>query len=101
MMNPYRMKALEGLLDYLSGLQGADLKSLLDESQKPTEGLPLEEEDPTTLDGTPKGLAIEKVSILGKPKVDDPMSAPPEMPEEMNATDDELDELYKKFSKRG
>lgn len=113
-MNPYRLKALEGLLDYLSGLQGGDLKSLMDGSQKPMEGDPMEEsmespkdemmEDKMGMD-KPKGIAMEKVSILGaKPKMPgmpDEMESGPEMPQEKGpgATDDELEELYNKFRK--
>lgn len=106
-MNPYRLKALEGLLDYLSGLQGGDLKSLMDGSQKPMEGDPIEEsmespkdemmEDKMGMDGKPKGIAVEKVSLLGKPEV----PGMPDMNKEEGpgATDDELDELYNKFRK--
>jgi hypothetical protein len=114
-MNPYRLKALEGLLDYLSGLQGGDLKSLMDGSQKPMEGDPMEEsmespkdemlEDKMGMDGKPKGISVEKVAIMGeKPKLPgmpEEMEPGKEMPEESGpgATDDELEELYNKFRK--
>ncbi len=105
MMNQYRLKALEGLLDYLSGVQGGDLKSLMDEPESPMPMDPMASPDKDIMeDGMgedPKGIAIEKVSVMGKPGgVDDAL---PEDPNEiqakgdMGASDDELDELYKKF----
>lgn len=117
MLNPYRMKALEGLLDYISGLQGGDLKELMmnqeksetpeDEAKEGPLVQALEDKMGTEMhdQGKPKGIAIEKVSIMGKPKPG--MEAGKPMPDEeevgepkedgMNATDDELEELYNKF----
>lgn len=117
-MNTLKVKLLEELLSHLSSSQGMDLKSLLDQSKKPPmmEGSPEEEalespKDEMMEDGKPKGLSIEKVSVLGKkpgtPGMDD-------MPDKSGGvgvekagmdgmggddpemSDDELEELLKK-----
>lgn len=85
----------------MASSQGKDFKSKLDESKAP----PMDLEDPQ------KGLAVEKVSVIGKPKGDEDLSAMinkktaggvgPEMPEEgmddQEMTDDELKELIQKY----
>lgn len=125
-MNAHRLKALEGLLDYISGLQGNDLKSALDETlaekmnpmkdmaaheamespeQEMIEEAALGEEE-MEFGKKPKGISVQKVSVMGIPKSKDGMMED-EMEEGMEnkedelaeATDDELEELYKKFSK--
>lgn len=105
-MNPHRLKALEGLLDYLTGMQGGDLKALLDESKNPMEGDPsmsMDMDDAPEMEvGKPKGISIEKVELMKKPMGEESMmdemeDNAPEIPEETEASDDELEELYKKF----
>jgi len=113
-MNPYRLKALEGLLDYLSGMQGSDLKSMLDqpeqsetpemEASESPEMEAIEKEGP--MDGMfdkGKGISVEKVSVMGKPEGDQAMAEQdaPEMDvaKGSDASDDELEELYNKFKR--
>lgn len=89
-MNSYRMKALEQLLDYISGMQGSDLKSLM-ESQSDIEspGMELSEEDAPQIEVTdpiPKGMDGEEVIIQES-----------SMPDDMQ--DDEMEELYRMFRK--
>lgn len=108
-MDQFRMKALEGLLDYLSGKQGGDLKDLLMAKDAPMEDsdpvgdkmeLGLPDSDDQDMLGKPKGLSVEKVSVLGKPDMDsdmDPMQKPED--KDMGVSDDELDQLFSKFRK--
>lgn len=115
-MNPMKLKLIEELLSHLSDSQGSDLKSMLDESKKPmmeedeeSEGLPHE-----MAEAKPKGLKIESIEVMKKPKrFDDQaneaiaeISKKPEMPMEEEASslpgeeemsDDELSELLKKY----
>lgn len=97
-MNSYRLKALEGLLDYLSGVQGGDLKSMMDEPENPMEpppsmeGSPLEEsmespKDEMLEDGNPKALG----------EGDPGMADPKEIMAQGKPSDDEIEQLYKKF----
>jgi hypothetical protein len=114
-MNALKQKILDELMEHLSNAQGGELKSLLDESKKPEmgiEGMPGEK---------PKGLKIESVEVMGKPKMgaddkikqaiedasspkkEDPMSMGDEgseaskMPGEEEMSDEELQELIKKY----
>lgn len=108
-MDMNKLKVIEDLIEHLSGSQGMDLKSLLDESRKPKEAeLELEGEDP-------KGLKVESVEVMGKPKnfddqANEAISAQSEkpgmelesgktsaMPGEEEMTDDELQELLGKY----
>lgn len=60
-----KRQLIEELLNHLDSSQGSDLQALIEASKKPTD-------DPMAMDGKPKGLAIEKVSVMGKPGMDDP-----------------------------
>jgi hypothetical protein len=113
-MNAMKLKILNELIDHLSASQGGDLKSMLDESKKPN---PLASGDGDDEEGLkdkfgnpikPKGIAIEKISVMGKPKPDISdivnKKAPgmfPEEPEgaddEKEMNDDELKELIAKY----
>lgn len=109
-MNPFKLKALEGILNHIAGLQGGDLKDLMmkkemDEtpSDEAKEG-PLEqalEDKPENEMGKPKGIAIEKVSIMGKkPGMDsdvEDVAKGSEPDHDSDMSDDELAELYNKF----
>jgi hypothetical protein len=103
------IKGLEELQEHLSISQGSDLKSLLDKSKNPIEP---EIEEELGEDGKPKGIAIEKVSIMGKPKNHDDKvgEAIAEMGDEKDKkgmlsddeeemTDEELEELSRKFAR--
>lgn len=84
-MHALKVKLLDELIHHMKGREGGGLKSLLDESKKPSassllsEGSPLEEkmespaeeahEDSLGLGDKPKGISIEKVSVMGKPKI--------------------------------
>lgn len=92
-MNPLKLKLLEELLEHISGSQGNDLKSLLDESKKPQ----VEEEvsdssDP--LSEVPKGLSGEKVEVLEKPEGE---SKGPSLPSDQDMSEDELKELIEQY----
>lgn len=63
-MNAMKLKLLEELLTHLTSSQGNDLKSLLDAKKPEMAEMPEEMDE----DGKPKGIAIEKVSVMGKPK---------------------------------
>ncbi len=74
-MNAMKMKLIEEILSHMDNSQGMDLKGLMDEAHKPKEGSPLEEALESPEEGAmegdkPKGLSVEKVSILGKPDDD-------------------------------
>jgi hypothetical protein len=113
-MNALKQKILDELMEHLSNAQGGDLKSMLDESKKPS----LEMEGMG--EGKPKGLKIESVELMGKPKASmhddkvneaieeatgkkkmDPMSLEEEgeskIPGEEEMSDSELEELIKKY----
>src|SRR4051812_21511193 len=96
---------LNETLSHLDDSQADDLKSLLDKSKAPElkEGSPEEEasespDEEMAEDGKPKGLSIEKVEVLGKPKngLDDAGSDDQKLPGEEEMSDDELNELLKK-----
>lgn len=100
-MNPLKAKLLTDLIEHLSSSQGGDLKSMLDESKKPNP-LTESEEDPLK----PKGIEIEKVSVLGKPKpeIEDMvkekspgMFPDPVEEKEAEMTDEEMKELIEKY----
>jgi hypothetical protein len=114
-MNSLKVKLLDQLMSHLTDSQGRDLKELLDQSKMPMEGSPLEE----AMDGPkeallkgdkPKGISIEKVEVLGKPKdptqgqfdekadqaIQDATSAGEE-----EMSDDELEELLSQYLKKG
>lgn len=107
-MNPMKLKILEELLSHMDSSSGMDLKSLLDESKKPAEASPLEEsgESPQAEmdeEGKPKGIAIEKVSVLGKKpgEMDDPMGKPGGVGVEDEDDKPSPDELKYLLSKMG
>jgi hypothetical protein len=114
MMTTYNLedlvKRLEEILPKLENIQGQTLKSRLDSLKPPIDEE--SEEEPKVL-GKPKGIAIEKVSILGKPKtvdeeVDDEIdkqdigkklsSLSPE--KDSDVTDEELEELEKSLKRK-
>lgn len=78
-MNGLKIKLLDELMHHMKGSQGMDLKSMLDKSKMPMEGSPMEEraespamesmEDHSGMGDMPKGMSIEKVSVMGKPKI--------------------------------
>lgn len=98
-MDAMKLQLLEEILEHLSSSQGNDLKSLLDESKKP----PME----MGMDGKPKGLEVEKVSVMGRPDMDPDEKMKMDMdssdvsqdPGEEDMTDDELQELLGKYLK--
>jgi hypothetical protein len=123
-MDALKMKLIEEILDHLSDSQGGDLKSLLDDSKKASmPSMPDEEMEP---DGKPKGISIEKVSVMGKkPSIDEiasgkdgsdmeeKMESPSEKEAEMKdpmmeakegdepeMSDDELEEMLKSYLKK-
>lgn len=112
-MNSIKMKLLDELLSHLDGMQGNDLKSLLDEHNKPPvdESVPEDSEMPDEMKdamGKPKGIKVESVEIM-KPKskddVIDEVTKPDGMgsedtskaPGEDEMSDEELQELLKKL----
>ena len=106
-MNALKMKLVEELMSHLSSSQGNDLKSLLDKSKAP-----MEEEMPEEMMDKPKGISVEKVSVMGKPKGFDEkadeaiesMDGEPKedlMPGETEMSDDELEELLKQLTSKG
>ncbi len=105
-MNQLKIKLLEEAMDHLSRLQASDLKSKVDEMKQ--ESMPSDvgaEEMPMDDMGMkkPKGLSIQKVEVMGKPKVtgSDEMEAMSADGDDMSGdeemTDDELDELLNKL----
>ena len=96
-MNALKLQLLDELLDHLAASQGGDLKSLLMEKpgDKPMTPLTDEPESPG-VDGDPKGISIEKVSMLGKPTDGDEgdITAPGKPPGD-DMSDDELEEMLK------
>jgi hypothetical protein len=98
------VERLNETLSHLDESQGHDLKSLLEKENMPKmeEGSPEEEAsespDEAMSEGDkPKGLSIEKVEVLGKPKAG--MSedeSNDKLPGEEEMSDDELNELLKK-----
>jgi hypothetical protein len=95
------VERLNEALSHLDDSQAGDLKSMLDDSKKPSmiEGSQDEEgsespSDEAMEDGKPKGLSIEKIDVLGKPGVGD--SSDSKLPGEDEMSDDELNELLKK-----
>lgn len=130
-MDERKLKILEQLLSHLSGSQGMDLKAMLDESKMPKEGMDkmddmANSDSPDEMDamGKPKGLKVESVEIMGKPKgmgmdKSNPLASgdKPEMMDKMGMdkmgmkdsstsdsssdpemTDEEFEELLKKFA---
>lgn len=110
-MDPLKLKKqlLDEVLEHLAGSQGKDLKSLLDEDRNPKppiEGSPEEEalenpSDEAAEDGKPKGIAIEKVKVMGKPTSfnDDAKDAldAKGLSGDQEISDSELEELLKKY----
>lgn len=120
-MNPIKMKLLDELLGHLNSSQGKDLKDLIDQMKmKEMKEKPMDEamESPeeqmmedklgTEMHAKPKGISVEKVSIMGKPKMDSnekedmaiddaPESMPGKMSDHEEMSDDELEELLKKL----
>lgn len=115
-MNPLKLKLVEELMHHLGGSQGREFKGMLDASKMPKEGSPLEEalespKEEALEDGKPKGISVEKVSIMGKPAKaahmmggDEKMAPPAEMtPKDGGQAEDEMsdDELRELLSKLG
>lgn len=112
-MNSFKIqeliKGLQELESHLSDSQGMDLKSRLDNIKNPMKGNPLSlKEEELMEDGKPKGIAIEKVSVLSKPKsfddkVEEAISGQVDksseklLPGEEEMTDEELEELLKRI----
>jgi hypothetical protein len=97
-------KILEEILDHLNGSQGMDLKKIIDESKMKSsmeDGMKRKEGEY----GNPKGLEIEKVSILGNPEkgIDISNNGSKIMKDGINGynedeemTDEELEELLRR-----
>lgn len=117
-----KQKILDEIMEHIGSSQGNDLKSLLDKSKMPQdmmEGSPKEEAMESPMDekaemmGKPKGLSVEKVSIMGKPEdskmnplsgksddLADELTKPDDMSmkgDDDELSDDELEELLKKL----
>jgi|SRR6478609_5139084 len=100
-MDPLKLKLINELMDHISTSQGGDLKSMLDEAKMAKEK-PMNPLDEAT---KPKGLAIEKVSVLSKPKpeIEDLQKKPSPFGDstasdsEPEMSDDELKELLAKY----
>ncbi len=88
-MSSMKMKLIEEILNHMDKSQGMDLKGMVDKSKEPLEEA-LESPEEAALEGDekPKGLSVEKISILGKPdhKIDEV------------ASNDDAKELEKKGS---
>lgn len=122
MLDPIKQKLVDELIAHLEDSQGGDLANLMEESRnpKPTEGHgdmdPAKAIEDATQDGdenasahlAPAGVKIDKVSIMkDKSKMDgdeageDPAEEASESPEEESKEDDmsdeELEELLKKY----
>lgn len=114
-MYSMKEKLLNEILEHLSKSQGMDLKGLMDEERMPKKnplasGEDMAMEDDMMPDGKPKGISVEKVSLMAKPKdpmMKDPMEATSDesmddamkaeaMPGEEEMSDDELEELLRK-----
>src|SRR4051812_25043644 len=73
-MDPMKLKLIDELMSHLSGMQASDLKGLVDQAKMAKEGSPMEEMSESPADemaedsGKPKGLSVEKVSVMGKPQ---------------------------------
>jgi hypothetical protein len=70
-MNSMKLQILKELMDHLSNAQGADLKSLLDQSKQPMHDSPeigQKDENSETDGDDPKGLKIESLEVMKKPK---------------------------------
>ncbi len=88
-MNSLKLKLIEELLEHLSGSQGNELKSMLDELK------------------IPKDLSVQKVEIKGDPSkesLDEELKSPmsdsnSELPkvDEKEMSEDELEELLKSY----
>lgn len=105
MSNARIIKLLDELKSHLEMSQGGDLKSLLDQSKMDDAKVGVENpmEDSLETDALkPKGLSIEKVEVMGKPKLDEELSEQEDpkslMPGEEEMTPEELEELLKKLS---
>lgn len=96
MFHPHKMKALQGILDHMATLMGHDLKAPMD--------MPMDKHHPPH-DGNPLDPKIGIEHDLKKPepekgiesmaKKEDSHEPPKEV--DVGASDDEMDELYKKF----
>lgn len=114
-----KQKILDEIMEHIGSSQGNDLKSLLDQSKMPQEdpmakmGDPMDKGDEMDEMGKPKGLSVEKVSVLGKPDdskmnplsgqsddISDELTKPDDMSmkgDDDELSDDELEELLKKL----
>ncbi len=91
------IERLDELIPHLDESQGSKLKDFLDSTKKP-EGV-------MEIEGSPKGISVEKVSVMKKPegfddKVDEAIEGQdPENPlaskDETELSDEELEELLK------
>ena len=88
-MDALTIKLLEELIDHLKGSEGQDFKSAYDESIKPKAPLGVEGEE--AMEGSPKGIEIDKISALGKPEEGCE-------PGEKEMDDEELKELLSKLT---
>ena len=123
-MNPLRLKILDQILSHMDSSQGGELKRLLEEKKNPlatspdksSDTLPELPDELKDLKEKPKGIQVEKVSVIAKPKnsavddkVDDaiaeseaekdPLKKSKLLPGEEEMTDDELEELVGKYLK--
>jgi hypothetical protein len=109
-MNSMKLKLLEEILGHLSDSQANDLKSLLDESKNPPidplKKMAPEKEGDMDDKGKPKGISIEKVELMGKPRAQlDDLGDRDDMEDDLkddlptnedDMTDDELRELIER-----
>ncbi len=109
MHDPKKLKLIEELISHLEGSQGNDLGALVEESRKPKMDMSSGDSEVDEF-GKPKGVAIEKVSVM-KPEGDSDAALEKGMPELGSAgmadkpmgdsgdemSDEELAELLKKY----
>lgn len=80
-MNPLKLKLLEELMEHMKSREAGGLKGMLEASKAPPEGTSMEEKmespEEEALEEAmgegdkdkPKGIEIEKVSLMAKPKI--------------------------------
>lgn len=107
MKNDRLIKLLDELRSHLDMSQGMDLKSMLDQSKMGESQVGVENPDEEALEtdeNEPKGVSMEKVSLMGKPAIPGEKESAMEedgmdkLPGEEEMSEDELEELLKKLT---
>ena len=106
MMDQRALKIIEELLKHISDSEGMDLKNLMSKPEEKPEMENVEDvvgkegmEEPEEDEMKPKGIAVEKVSIMGKPKMNEEMLGEKKEESMDEPTDDELEELLAKLKR--